>query len=70
MRWSEANRRREAAVDNVRGLRVWGVRAENGRINAGNDVYQVTFELAGRCIGFHRCIGLLVELFLKITWLY
>ena len=33
MRWSEANRSIEAAVDNVRGLRVWGVRAENGRIN-------------------------------------
>ena len=33
VRWSEANRRIEAAVDNVRGLRVWGVRAENGRIS-------------------------------------
>ena len=33
VRWSEANRRWEAAVDNVRGLRVWGVRAENGRIS-------------------------------------
>ena len=37
MRWSEANRRIEAAVDNVRGLRVWGVRAENGRITAQPD---------------------------------
>ena len=37
VRWSEANRRIEAAVDNVRGLRVWGVRAENGRINGHNN---------------------------------
>ena len=56
VRWSEANRRWEAAVDNVRGLRVWGVRAENGRINGVRRpnivsslerfVYSITSELS------------------------
>ena len=34
VRWSEASRRMEAAVDNEQGLRVQGVHAENGRISA------------------------------------
>ena len=47
VRWSEANRRIEAAVDNVRGLRVWGVRAENGRISAQGQRVLATYDVGG-----------------------